>query len=115
MLAWIAYATVALVWGSTYFAMALGIQAFTPYGMMAWRFTADSGLPASTPVAIVQHVSLPQQRQVITRLDALSQTLAEHQLGSPSIIVVGDVIKGVALASAPQADPLAPLRFSSHG
>ena len=73
------------------------------------------GLPADTPVAIVQHVSLPQQRQVITRLDALSQTLAEHQMGSPSIIVVGDVIKGVALASAPQADPLAPLRFGSHG
>ncbi|HET6330183.1 MAG TPA: EamA family transporter [Holophagaceae bacterium] len=42
MLAWIAYATVALVWGSTYFAMALGIQAFTPYGMMAWRFTAGA-------------------------------------------------------------------------
>ena len=44
MLAWIAYATVALVWGSTYFAMALGIQAFTPYGMMAWRFTAGAVL-----------------------------------------------------------------------
>lgn len=39
MLAWIAYATVALVWGSTYFAIALGIQSFTPYGLMAWRFT----------------------------------------------------------------------------
>jgi len=56
------------------------------------------GLPADTPVAIVQHVSLPQQRQVVTRLDALSQTLFERQLGSPSIIVVGDVIRGVALA-----------------
>jgi drug/metabolite transporter (DMT)-like permease len=39
MLAWIAYATVALVWGSTYFAIALGIQSFSPYGLMAWRFT----------------------------------------------------------------------------
>jgi uroporphyrin-III C-methyltransferase len=57
------------------------------------------GLPAHTPVAIVQHVSLPQQRQVVTQLDALSQTLAEQQLGSPSIIVVGDVIRGVALAA----------------
>lgn len=44
MLAWIAYATVALVWGSTYFAMALGIKAFTPYGLMAWRFTLGAGL-----------------------------------------------------------------------
>ena len=58
------------------------------------------GLPADTPVAIVQHVSLPQQRQVVTRLDSLSTTLMEHQLGSPSIIVVGDVIRGVALAAA---------------
>ena len=58
------------------------------------------GLPADTPVAIVQHVSLPQQRQVVTRLDALSQTLQQHQLGSPSIIVVGDVIAGVAAATA---------------
>ena len=39
MLAWIAYATVALVWGSTYFAIALGLESFTPYGLVAWRFT----------------------------------------------------------------------------
>jgi len=58
------------------------------------------GLPADTPVAIVQHVSLPQQRQVVTQLDTLSQTLVEHQLGSPSIIVVGDVIRGVAHLTA---------------
>ena len=58
------------------------------------------GLPADTPVAIVQHVSLPQQRQVVTRLDALSQTLLTHQLGSPSVIVVGDVVRGAALAAA---------------
>ena len=57
------------------------------------------GLPADTPVAIVQHVSLPQQRQVVTRLDALHHTLVTHRLGSPSIIVVGDVIRGVALAA----------------
>lgn len=44
MLAWIAFATVALVWGSTYFAIALGIQSFTPYGLMAWRFTAGAAL-----------------------------------------------------------------------
>ncbi len=38
MLAWIAYATVAVVWGSTYFAIALGIESFTPYGMVAARY-----------------------------------------------------------------------------
>lgn len=44
MLAWIAYATIALVWGSTYFAIALGLEAFTPYGLVAWRFTLGAVL-----------------------------------------------------------------------
>ena len=64
---------------------------------------------------IVQHVSLPVQRQVITRLDAMSQSLVEHQLGSPSIIVVGDVIKGVALAGASQAASPDAVRCGAHG
>jgi len=52
------------------------------------------GLPAHTPVAIVQHASLPQQRQALTTLGALAETLAREGLGSPSIIVVGDVVQG---------------------
>ncbi|MBI1754306.1 MAG: EamA family transporter [Acidobacteria bacterium] len=40
MFAWLAYVTVAVVWGSTYFAIALGLESFTPYGMVASRFTA---------------------------------------------------------------------------
>jgi drug/metabolite transporter (DMT)-like permease len=43
--AWIAYLTVALVWGSTYFAIALGIGAFTPFGMVASRYLV-AGLAA---------------------------------------------------------------------
>lgn len=39
MLAWIAYATIALVWGSTYFAIVLGLESYTAYGLVAWRFT----------------------------------------------------------------------------
>ena len=39
MLAWLAYLTVAVVWGSTYFAIALGLKSFTPYGMVALRFS----------------------------------------------------------------------------
>jgi drug/metabolite transporter (DMT)-like permease len=35
---WIAYITVALVWGSTFFAIALGITSFTPFGMTSFRF-----------------------------------------------------------------------------
>jgi drug/metabolite transporter (DMT)-like permease len=38
MLAWTCYAIIALVWGSTYYAIALALEAFTPYGMVASRF-----------------------------------------------------------------------------
>jgi len=52
------------------------------------------GLPANTPVAIVQHASLPQQRQALTTLAQLADTLAVEGLQSPSIIVVGNVVQG---------------------
>lgn len=38
MKAWIAYFICAVVWGSTYFAIALGITAFNPFGMVATRY-----------------------------------------------------------------------------
>ncbi|HWQ10637.1 MAG TPA: EamA family transporter [Holophaga sp.] len=38
MKAWFAYLIVAVVWGSTYFAIALGIQSFQPYGMVSSRY-----------------------------------------------------------------------------
>ena len=62
MLAWIAYATVALVWGSTYFAMALGIQSFTPYGMMAWRFSLGALL--ALLIGRLQGEPLPLKRNL---------------------------------------------------
>jgi len=52
------------------------------------------GLPGDTPVAIIQHASLPHQRHAVGTLGTLCQTLHAHGLGSPSIIVVGDVIRG---------------------
>ena len=63
------------------------------------------GLPAHTPVAIVQHASLPQQRHVGTTLGALADTLVREGMGSPSVIVVGDVMTGVAAAARPQQEP----------
>lgn len=54
-----------------------------------------SGLPGDTPVALVQHASLPTQRHALTTLDQLHATLVREELGSPCIIVVGDVLQGV--------------------
>jgi uroporphyrin-III C-methyltransferase len=62
-----------------------------------------SGLPAQTPVAVVQNASLPTQRQVLTTLGELVHTVQREQLESPSIIVVGDVVQGArAWAAQPQ-------------
>lgn len=55
-----------------------------------------TGLPASTPLAIVQHATLPQQRHAVTTLGELTHTLACKGLGSPAVIVVGDVVRGVS-------------------
>ncbi len=54
------------------------------------------GLPASTPVALIQNVSLPKQRHAVTTLDQLCNTLAHEHFSSPCVIVVGDVLKGLA-------------------
>jgi uroporphyrin-III C-methyltransferase len=62
-----------------------------------------TGLPASTPVAVVQRASLPDQRHAVTTLGELEATIAREQLASPSIIVVGDVVGGVAAAAADSA------------
>ncbi|MFN3494611.1 MAG: uroporphyrinogen-III C-methyltransferase [Hydrogenophaga sp.] len=60
-----------------------------------------TGLPASTPLAIIQHATLPHQRHAVTTLGALCATLEREQLGSPAVIVVGDVVRGVAALSQP--------------
>ena len=60
-----------------------------------------TGLPASTPVAVVHRASLPDERSAVTTLGELNATIARERLASPSVIVVGDVISGVAAVSAP--------------
>lgn len=67
------------------------------------------GLPAHTPLAIIEHASLPQQRHAVSTLGELTATLLREGLGSPSVIVVGDVVRGVAAlqGQAPQPVPRA--------
>jgi len=60
------------------------------------------GLPPGTPVAIVQNVSLPDQRQAGATLGDLVGVIAREGLASPAVIVVGDVVAGVAAARAPR-------------
>jgi uroporphyrin-III C-methyltransferase len=53
------------------------------------------GLPADTPVAIIQNASLAQQRHALCTLADLGATIAQEQFGSPSVIVVGSVLEGL--------------------
>ena len=58
-----------------------------------------SGLPADTPVAVIQNASLPTQRHIATTLARLSSDLKLSGLASPSVIVVGDVVSALAQAA----------------
>jgi uroporphyrin-III C-methyltransferase len=62
-----------------------------------------AALPPHTPAAAVQHISLPQQRHVVTRLDRLADTLHDEGIGSPAILIVGDVLRGVQALSGADA------------
>jgi uroporphyrin-III C-methyltransferase len=57
-----------------------------------------AGLPADTPVAVIQNASLPTQRQLRTTLGRMAQAIASEQIGSPAVIVVGDVARAAQLA-----------------
>ncbi len=62
-----------------------------------------SGLPAHTPVAVVQNATLPSQREALTTLGGLVDTVQREQLQSPSVIVVGDVVQGARAWQQAQA------------
>jgi len=58
-----------------------------------------TGLPASTPVAVVQDASLPTQRFVTGSLGRLADAVAQARITSPAIIVVGEVTRAAARAA----------------
>ena len=51
-----------------------------------------SGRAAETPVALVQHASLPGERSVTGTLADIAETAAAGRFVSPSIIIIGDVV-----------------------
>ncbi len=56
----------------------------------------SQSLPGHTPAALVQHASLPQQRQWLTPLCTLAQTAQAAGVRSPAVVVVGHVLSGLA-------------------
>ncbi|CAN5707878.1 uroporphyrinogen-III C-methyltransferase [soil metagenome] len=51
------------------------------------------GLSGSTPVAVIQYATRAAQAQLITSLGCLAEDLSTSGLGSPSVIVVGEVVR----------------------
>jgi uroporphyrin-III C-methyltransferase len=50
------------------------------------------GLPPSTPAAIVVSATMADQRIIVSTLDRVAADAQEHQLGTPAIIVIGDIV-----------------------
>ena len=53
----------------------------------------EGGKVGSTPVAVIQSATGMAQAQLITTLSELPQALAASKIGSPAIIVIGDVVR----------------------
>jgi uroporphyrin-III C-methyltransferase len=61
-----------------------------------------AALPAHTPAAVVQHAGTPAERQCITTLACLAADARAQGLGSPAIVLVGDVLRArAALVAEP--------------
>jgi drug/metabolite transporter (DMT)-like permease len=62
MKAWLAFLTVALVWGSYFFAIALAIESFNPFGLVACRYLAGGLLALALSRAVGEE--LPRRRDL---------------------------------------------------
>jgi len=94
----------AIDWPSIAAAAASGITIVVYMGIAtaeALQAGLASRLAGSTPVAIVQNASLPQQRHAICRLDEFAAVVAHGRFGAPAIIVVGDVVRAAATLAKP--------------
>ena len=58
-------------------------------------------LPGATPAA-VQHASLPQQRVLSCTLATLASCVQSGRIGSPAIVIVGDVLQGLQGLARPE-------------
>lgn len=51
------------------------------------------GMPPSTPVALVQKGTTPEQKTIVATLDTLEETVKNHEFKPPTLIIVGEVVK----------------------
>ena len=51
------------------------------------------GLPADTPAAVIMSATTPEERIVTAGIADLPRRAREHGMGSPALIVVGDIVR----------------------
>ena len=61
------------------------------------------GLAADTPACAIQNGTRDSQRAVISTLSNLPQAVAEAKLGSPAIVVIGEVVNLAEVAEQAEA------------
>ncbi len=59
---------------------------------------AAAGMAGAMPVAVIENATRPGARNVFTTLDRLAGDARLHAIVSPAVIVVGEVVRGAALA-----------------
>jgi uroporphyrin-III C-methyltransferase len=57
------------------------------------RNLLQAGMPADMPAMILENGSLPEQRAMVTALENLPMEAHQHQMQSPSLIIVGEVVR----------------------
>ncbi|MFT5645289.1 MAG: uroporphyrin-III C-methyltransferase [Janthinobacterium sp.] len=67
------------------------------------RALLEGGKSGATPVAVIGSATGAAQAQLITTLACLADDLAQSGIGSPAIIVVGDVVRCAALPNLAEA------------
>lgn len=56
------------------------------------------GMSAAMPAAVIQHGTLPGQRQLLAPLGQLANLVAAASIGSPAIVVIGEVVRFAEMA-----------------
>ncbi|UOQ85379.1 uroporphyrinogen-III C-methyltransferase [Gracilibacillus salinarum] len=66
-------------------------------GMSNLEYITDQlmshGLPASTPIAIIQEGTTANQKKVSGTLQTIIEQVEKHQIQNPAMIVIGEVVK----------------------
>lgn len=78
--------------------LAAANQTLVFYMGLSWSASISAqllaqGRDADTPVAIIENGTRPEQRVLITTLKALAQTVEKEKPVSPSLLMIGDVVR----------------------